>query len=67
MTIGDQIKFRRCKKKWSQAYLASKADITQPSLCSLELNYTQPKVETLQNIAKALNCTINELLGEEKP
>lgn len=66
MTIGDRIKQKRLNREWSQAYLAERAKIAQPSLCSLETNQTKPKVETLQKIAKALHCTINDLVGEEE-
>ena len=50
----------------SQKELASMSEISQPYLYDLENNRRGAKPETLERIAKALGCTINDLLIEER-
>ena len=50
----------------SQNQLAKKAGISQAALSALESETKNPSVETLYLLANALNCTVTELLGEDK-
>ena len=46
--------------------LADKAGITYATLWNIENEESQPKADTLVKIAKALNVSIGELIGEVK-
>ena len=51
----------------SQRGLAGVAGITQVALFRLESGETDPRLSTLRKLAKALNVTVAELIGEDKP
>ncbi len=57
------IKLRR-KQGLSQAQLAEKLNITQGAVSQWEMGLSKPKSEILPELAKALNCTIDELFKE---
>lgn len=54
------VKLRR-KQGLSQAQLAEKLNITQGAVSQWEMGLSKPKSEILPELAKALNCTIDEL------
>jgi transcriptional regulator with XRE-family HTH domain len=63
--LADNIKRYRAKLGLSQDQLARKAGITYSTLTKLESGVNQnPKVKTLQQLAKALEVTIDELMKE---
>ena len=63
--LAANIKRYRIKNGLSQEQLAQKAGVTYSTLAKLESGVNQnPKVKTLQQIAKALGVTIDELMKE---
>jgi transcriptional regulator with XRE-family HTH domain len=67
MGIGKNIKRYRIAARLSQLELAARAGINQSNLSRIErLDDDACTVATLRAIAKALGCSIMELIGEEK-
>jgi transcriptional regulator with XRE-family HTH domain len=63
--LADNLKRYRAKIGLSQDQLARKAGITYSTLTKLESGVNQnPKVKTLQQLAKALDVTIDDLMKE---
>ena len=61
--IGKNIKKLRRQKGLSQDRLSKLADISYNTVIKLESGgITNPTIETLQKIAKALNVSIDELI-----
>jgi len=61
--LGETIKKLRKYEKLTQIQLANKVGIGVASIQRYERNELQPNIETLKNIAKALNVSINVLTG----
>ena len=51
----------------TQRGLAKRAGITQAALFRLESGETDPRLGTLRKLAKALNVTVADLIGEGRP
>lgn len=62
MTIGDNIKRLRNSKNITQKELAERLGTSQQNLAQYENGKRNPKIETLQKIATALDVTVEELL-----
>ena len=62
MTIGERIKFYREKRGFSQSELAKIAGIPLGTFQKYEIDYRNPKKETLEKIAFALNVSPNTFL-----
>jgi transcriptional regulator with XRE-family HTH domain len=63
--LAANIKRYRIKNGLSQEQLAQKAGVTYSTLAKLESGVNQnPKVKTLQQIAKALGVTLDDLMKE---
>ena len=61
--IGKNIKKLRTVKKLSQDRLSKVADVSYNSIIKLETGgITNPTIETLQKIAKALDVQVDDLL-----
>jgi transcriptional regulator with XRE-family HTH domain len=60
-TLGKNIKFLRTGKRFTQAVLAEKADISIIFLSSVERGTKYPKPDVLARIAKALEVEVFEL------
>jgi transcriptional regulator with XRE-family HTH domain len=60
--IGARIRDWRTARGLTQDQLAEAADLSQPGLFRIEAGETNPQLDTLQRIAKALNHTVRELL-----
>lgn len=56
----------RKKQGLSQVQLAEKLNITQGAVSQWEMGLSKPKSEILPELAKALNCTIDELFKKDK-
>lgn len=56
----------RKTKGISQVQLAQQTGITQGAISQFELNIRMPSIQTAQALAKALGCTIDELLAESE-
>lgn len=60
-----KIKVLRKTQNLSQAELASMLSIQRSTIAKWETGRTMPRSDLLPRIAKALNCTIDELLQED--
>lgn len=61
--IGKNIKKLRKQKGLSQDRLSKLADISYNTVIKLESGgITNPSIDTLQKLAKALNVSVNDLL-----
>ena len=47
--------------------LGDKAGVTYVALLRIELGQTDPRLGTLRKLAKALNVTVADLIGEGRP
>lgn len=65
MTIGERVKARRQQLGWTQAKLADEANMAQTTVSTIEGRTKRPDVITLNDIAKALGVTVDDLLTEE--
>ena len=62
--LSENIKKYRKKLKLTQEGLSRKADISYNTVIKLESEgITDPRMETLKKIAKALNISIDDLVG----
>ena len=52
---------------YSLRALADKVGMAYPALFRLESGESDPRLSTLRRLAKALNVTVAELIGEGKP
>ena len=64
--VGQIVKRKREAIGISQNQLAKKAGISQASLNALESKTNNPSVETVFLLAAALDCSVSELLGEQR-
>ena len=67
MNVGKRIAEKMKEQGISQNRLSKLAQISQSGLSSIISGQVSPKENTLQAIAKALGCTISELIGEIAP
>ncbi|PSH03135.1 MAG: hypothetical protein CXZ00_13645 [Acidobacteria bacterium] len=61
--VGARIRDLRIQKSLSQQALAATAGITQNGVFRLEAGETNPQLATLQQIAKALGCSVRYLVS----
>lgn len=66
MSISENIKFYRNKRKQTQQQLADKIGKSINSVKKYESGYTTPPIEVINKIASALDVSINKLIGEKK-
>jgi transcriptional regulator with XRE-family HTH domain len=59
LDIGDEILRLRIEKGWSQAELAESAGTKQANISRLESGLSNPSINFLQKVAKALDTTIS--------
>ena len=64
MRIGQRIQEKMRERCISQNRLAKAAQISQSGLSSIIAGTVSPKEVTVQAIAKALDCSVSELMGE---
>lgn len=64
MNIGKNIKKLREKKNIKQAELAEKTGVTQAMICQIERGTKNPSLQVGVDIAKVLDCTVEELLNK---
>lgn len=65
--VGSRIRTLREAAGLTQSELAATAYVTRQSVGNWERGNTLPDVQSLQLVAKALNTTIDGLLGDELP
>jgi ribosome-binding protein aMBF1 (putative translation factor) len=56
--VARQLISLREQLGWSQRELADRAGMKQPQLARLETGQVEPKLETLQRLAKAMDCRV---------
>ncbi|MBD5479573.1 MAG: helix-turn-helix transcriptional regulator [Lachnospiraceae bacterium] len=64
MNFGESIKKIRKEKGFTQKQLGEKLGVSQAAIGQFESNKANPKIETIQKIADALNVTINEIIPD---
>lgn len=64
MGLSENIRIKRKSKNMSQKELAEKAGISRPYLNQIEKDIRIPTVPVGVQIAKVLDCTLDELAGE---
>jgi transcriptional regulator with XRE-family HTH domain len=57
-----QLKHLRTKRGWSQAALSKRAGLAMQYVARLEQGKHDPSLSTLSKLAKALKCTVGELV-----
>ena len=65
--LAQNIKSFREHRKWSQAELAVRSDISIPFLSEIERGNKWPYPDTLAKIVKALNVKTHDLFREKTP
>lgn len=64
MSVGKNIKDRRMKKNITQQVFAEQVGIGQSMLAQIERGSKLPNIILAAAIAKALDCTMEELIEE---
>ena len=62
MTTGDKIRERREALEMTQEDLSVEVGVGRSFICKIETGAKHPNVVLLQRIAKALRCTMDELV-----
>lgn len=63
MQLGQKIKECRIKQNLKASVLAQKAKVTRSYISHIERGHATPSLKTLERIAKALNCSVSDLLA----
>ncbi len=63
--IGDRIRELRKQRRYSQAQLAKKLNVTQGAVSQWENEQTVPAADQLVSIASLFGVTVDQLLGRE--
>ena len=65
-TVGERLRRSRERKAWTQAELASRAQVTQLTIIRIENGKTRPRLPTVRKLADALGVDPGWILfGEE--
>lgn len=64
--FGDKIRAVREKKEYTLKYLAEKAGVSDSLISQIERNRVSPAIETLLNIAEALDIDLEYLFADYK-
>ena len=69
MIIGDRLREMREEKKLSQGDIEKRTGLLRCYISRVENGHTVPAIETLEKIARALECPLYQLFyeGEEPP
>ena len=66
MEFGEKIQKLRNKNKWTQEQLAEKLYVSRTAVSKWESGKGYPNIDSLKDIAKLFNKTIDELLSSEE-
>lgn len=67
MTVAENLKALRKKRKISQEQLEARSGVSQSGISSIERGERIPTIDTLQMLAKGLRVPVTELIeGSEK-
>ena len=61
----NNLKLLRKNKNFSQIQLASELGVSQQAVAKWEPGKSTPRTEKLIQLAKILNCTVDELISDE--
>lgn len=61
--IGNNIKKHRKMCGLTQLELAEKMQLSNKTICSWEINRTEPTMKNIDALSKIFNCSISELVG----
>ena len=65
MTFGERVKMFRILAGWSQSELAKRAGVSRPIITNVENGkHAGVHVENARKIARALNVTLDQLVGD---
>jgi len=64
LNIGEKVKKIRLARGLTQFELARKVNVSRPLITQIERGTRIPSILLSQDIAKALNCTIEDLIRE---
>ena len=69
MIIGDRLRAMREEKKLSQGDVEKRTGLLRCYISRVENGHTVPAIETLEKLARALECPLYQLFydGEEPP
>ena len=69
MVIGDRLREMREQKKLSQGDIEKRTGLLRCYISRVENGHTVPAIETLEKLARALECPLYQLFyeGEEPP
>ena len=62
LALSDNIKKLRTKAGISQSHLAKTVGVNQSAICKMEKGRLIPSIATLDDIARALNVAIDDLV-----
>jgi XRE family transcriptional regulator, aerobic/anaerobic benzoate catabolism transcriptional regulator len=63
--IGDRTRRLRARSGLTRRELAKEADVSERHLANLETGSGNPSVQILRQVARALNCSVAELVGDD--
>ena len=66
MEFGEKIQKLRNENKWTQEHLAEKLYVSRTAVSKWESGKGYPNIDSLKDIAKLFNKTIDELLSSEE-
>lgn len=66
MTLGEKVKFRRTYLRISQPELSNQIGVTQSYVSKIENGKHKPTSSVLAELARALKCTADYLVCDEK-
>jgi XRE family aerobic/anaerobic benzoate catabolism transcriptional regulator len=64
--LGERVRSLRARKGWARRALASISDVSERHLANLESGVGNPSVLVLRQVARALDCDLLDLLGDEE-
>lgn len=65
--IHDKIRELRLSRKWTVQELADKVSVGKSAISKYENGDAHPRKQVLEDLAKAFNVSISELLDEPRP
>jgi transcriptional regulator with XRE-family HTH domain len=66
MTFGQRLRQIRENKGITQKELAEKLNVTFQTISKWENSVTEPDISTIKEIAKLLNCSIEQLFNDSE-
>ena len=67
MTFAENVKAKLKQKRMTQNELANLCGMSSSGISTALSGNRNPRIDTMQRIAFALNCTVAELLDDEAP